>query len=651
MRSGQWAPDAHKDGGVWSMMDGRDQARQQRFTRRALFLSAGAAGVFGTLFARLYQLQVLDAAQYRMKAEENRVKVRLLSPLRGRIVDRFGVELAGNRQNLQVDLVAEDTEGRSVEDILDELSRVIELSDYRRAKVLREIRRNARFVPVTVSSNLTWQEFAQINLLSPDLPGVQPEVGDTRYYPFADGLVHVVGYVGAVSDPDMDEDPLLKLPGFRVGRSGVEKVVDPDLRGSAGSKTVEVNAGGRIIRELERKEGQPGAETVLTLDVGVQAAANKALEGESGAAVVLDVHTGEVIALASQPGFDPNAMTSGVSQTEWNALLSNKFKPLINKAVQGQYPPGSTVKPLVALAALEYGLMRPDETVTCTGRTTLGNHDFHCWKRQGHGVMDMHEGIKHSCDSYFYEAARRLGVDRMAEIFQKFGLGNVSDIEIPNEKPGLVPTKGWKLAVTGQRWVQGESFNTGIGQGYMLSTPLQLALMTARLANGGRAVEPRIIRAQGESLNINPGMTQEMSISPRNLAIVRRAMDAVTNEVRGTGYASRLDGEGLSMAGKTGTAQVRRITKAERELRVRKNEELPWHLRDHALFVGYGPVDAPRYAVAVIVEHGGSGSKAAAPRAREIMRATLLRDPSRHPAFGPSMQVEQTASLQEDTTG
>ncbi|MGF1456803.1 MAG: penicillin-binding protein 2 [Alphaproteobacteria bacterium] len=632
------------------MMDGRDQARQQRFTRRALFLSAGAAGVFGTLFGRLYQLQVLDADQYRMKAEENRVKVRLLPPLRGRIVDRFGVELAGNRQDLQVQLVAEDTEGRAVEDILDQLSRVIDLPDYRRARILREIRRSAQFVPVTVSSDLTWRQFAQINLLSPDLPGVQPEVGDTRYYPYADGLVHVVGYVGAVADPDMDDDPLLKLPGFRIGRNGLEQEADTDLRGSAGSKTVEVNAGGRIIRELERQEGQSGAEVVLTIDVGVQEAANKALEGESGAAVVLDVHTGEVIALASQPGFDPNALTTGVSQAEWNTLLSNKYKPLINKAVQGQYPPGSTLKPLVALAALEHGLMRPDETITCTGRVTLGNHDFHCYKRYGHGVMNMHEGIKYSCDSYFYELARRLGVDRMAEMFNKFGLGAFSGIEIPNEKSGLVPTKGWKLAVTGQPWVQGESFNMGIGQGYMLTTPLQLAVMTARLCNGGRAVEPRIVRARGESLIINQGMTREMSISPKNLAVVRRAMDAVTNEVRGTAFASRLDEEGMSMAGKTGTAQVRRITKAERELRVRKNEELPWHLRDHALFVGYGPVETPRYAVAVIVEHGGSGSKAAAPRAREIMRETLLRDPSARSAIGPRMQVGQKDTAREGQT-
>ncbi len=632
------------------MVEGRDQARQQRFTRRAFVMAGGAMGVFGLLFSRLYQLQVLEANHYAIKAKENSIKVRLLSPLRGRIVDRFGVELAGNRQNLQINLVPEDTLGRPAEDIIAELGRLIDIPEYRRERILRQISRNAPFVPVTITENLTWQEFAQINLMSPDLPGVQPEVGDTRFYPFAEGLAHVVGYVGAVSDDVEDDDPLLSLPGFRIGRSGIEQKVDTALRGKAGSRQVEVNAGGRIIRELERKEGVSGAEVLLTLDMGIQKVANEQLAGESGAAVVMDIHTGELMALVSQPGFDPNAFSNGLTQSDWNALLANEYKPLINKAVQGQYPPGSTVKPLVALAALEHNLMRPDETVTCTGKTTLGNHDFHCWKRGGHGVMNMHDGIKHSCDVYFWEAARRLGVDRMAETFRKFGLGEVSGVEVPNEKSGLVPTRGWKLAVTGQPWVQGESYNMGIGQGYMLSTPLQLAVMTARMANGGRSVVPRIVRAHGDTLVLNQEAAPQIEVASRNLAVVRRAMDAVTNEVRGTGFGARLDGDGLSMAGKTGTAQVRRISRAERELRVRKNEELPWRLRDHALFIGYGPVDAPRYAVSVIVEHGGSGSKSAAPKAREIMRATLTRDPSSHTPSGPKLRIGERSRDGEGQT-
>ncbi len=624
-------------------MDGRDQIRQQTFTRRTFVLSASATGVFALLFGRLYQLQVLNADQYRMIAEQNRIKVRLIAPLRGRIVDRFGVELAGNRQKLRVNLVPEDTEGRPVSDVIAELSQVIDISDYRREKVLREIKRNASFVPVTVADNLTWQQFAQINLLSPDLPGVQPEVGDTRFYPFADGLAHVVGYVGAVNEEEVDDDPLLRLPEMRTGKSGIEQRLEERLRGQAGNKQVEVNAGGRIIRELDRKEGEAGAEAVLTIDMKVQEKANEVLEGESGAAVVLDIHTGEIIALVSQPGFDPNAFSRGLTQAEWNGLLNNEYKPLINKAVQGQYPPGSTLKPIVALAALQYGVMSPDETVTCTGRVPLGDHVFHCWKRQGHGVVDMHRGIQHSCDTYFYEAARRLGVDRMAEIFRQFGLGDRLGIEVPNEKAGLVPTRDWKRAVVGQPWVQGESFNMGIGQGYMLTTPLQMAVMTARIANGGRRVEPRIIRSSGDTLLIRPQAAPRMDITPANMAVIRRAMDAVTNDASGTAFRARLEGgEGLSMAGKTGTSQVRRIGSVERQQGVRKNEELPWHLRDHASFVGYGPVDAPRYAVAVIVEHGGSGSKAAAPRAREIMRETLLRDPSSKTTVGPQLRVGES---------
>ncbi len=620
-------------------MDGKDQVRLRSFTRRTVLMSAGAFGVFGLLFGRLYQLQVLEADQYRMKADENRIKVRLLAPLRGRIVDRFGQELAGNRQNLRVLLTPEDTDNLEVDEVLDELDAIIGLPDGRRARVLQEVRRNAKFVPVTVAENLTWSQFAQINLRSPDLPGVHPDVGDTRFYPFAEELSHLVGYVGAVSEEDLDDDPLLRLPGFRVGKNGVERRLDTGLRGTSGTRQVEVNARGRVIRELDRSEGSPGLEAVLTLDMNVQRAAVKALEGQSGGAALLDVHTGELISLVSVPGFDPNAFSRGLSKSEWNDLISNEYKPLINKAIQGQYPPGSTVKPIVALAALEHGVMGPSETVTCLGHTMLGNHRFHCWKRGGHGVVDMHDGIKHSCDIYFYEVARRLGADRLAEVFKKFGLGETSGLEIANEKAGLVPTTGWKRAVTGKPWVMGETYNVGIGQGYLLATPLQLALMTARIANGGRQVEPRVIRSVGSELQIRDTTAEQLTIDPAHVALVKRAMDAVSNDIRGTGFGARLDEEGMSMAGKTGTAQVRRITEAERRQGVRKNEDLPWRLRDHALFVGYGPVENPKYAVAVIVEHGGSGSKAAAPVARDIMRAAQHFDPASKTPVGPRTRL------------
>ncbi len=617
-------------------MDGREQVKLRAFTRRTALLSLGAMGGFGLLFSRLYELQVLDADQYKVKAEENRVKARMLAPLRGRILDRFGVEVAGNSQNLRVLLIPEDTGALSVTDVLDKLGEVVDLSEARRKRILRDVKRQARFVPVTVTENLDWQDFAQVNLLSPELPGIQPEVGDTRFYPFGDDLAHVLGYVAAVSERDLDDDPLLRLPGFRVGKNGVEKKLDRRLRGAKGTRQVEVNAGGRIIRELSRVDGTPGEDAVLTLDMDIQRVANQAIEGESGAIVAMNIHTGEVLALAAAPGFDPSAFNRGLSHPEWNALLNNPKKPLINKAVAGLFPPGSVVKPTVALAALEHGRMGRNDTVFCTGKYQLGNHIFHCWKREGHGAMNMHMGIKHSCDVYFYELARRLGIDRMAETLKQFGLGVSYDFELPGEKEGQVPTRGWKLAMTGQPWVRGETLNTGIGQGYMLSTPLQLAVMTARLANGGRAVVPRIIRSCGEELMIAPGEAERIDADPGNIRFVLNAMNAVTNDWRGTAFRSRLEGEGMSMAGKTGTAQVRRITMAERLVGVRKNEDLPWELRDHALFAGYGPVDNPKYAVAVIVEHGGSGSKAAAPRARDVMREMLIKDPASKPPVGPA---------------
>ncbi len=630
-------------------MDGREQVRFRSFTRRTAVLSLGAFSGFALLFGRLYQLQVLHSDQYRMKSDENRLKVRLLPPLRGRIVDRFGMELASNTQNLRVLLVPEDTGDLKVEDVLDKLGRIVEIDESQRKKIIRNARRQASFVPVTVAENLTWQDFAQINLLSPDMPGVQPEVGDTRFYQFGEDLSHVLGYVAAVSEEEIDEDPLLRLPGFRIGKNGVEKKLDTQLRGKAGTRQVEVNARGRIIREIGRVEGTPGDDSVLTLDMEVQRAATEALRGESGAAVVMDVHTGEIISLVSTPGFDPSAFNRGLRQTEWDALVNNEYKPLINKAVAGQYPPGSTVKMIVALSALEHGVISPNETVFCNGTYKLGRRTFRCWHKDGgHGHMDMHGGIKHSCDVYFYEVAKRLGVDRMAETYNHFGLGQKYDFELPGEKDGLVPTAGWKLAVTGQPWVGGESLNTGIGQGYMLATPLQLAVMISRIANGGIAVRPRIIRSVGERMRIRPEEFENLPVSAANMGVIRRALNAVTNTLGGTGFASQLKGEGMSMAGKTGTAQVRHISKAEHLAGVIKNEDLPWHLRDHALFVGYGPVENPKYAVSVLVEHGGSGSKAAAPRARDIMRAVLLRDPASRPAVSPAMLIGGRAPSEEE---
>ena len=431
-----------------------------------------------------------------------------------------------------------------------------------------------------------------------------------------------------MAENELTGDPLLELPGFRIGKSGIEKTYDLVLRGSAGNSQVEVNAYGRVIRELARDDGQPGETLALTLDLGLQRYVSARIGGESAAAAVLDVHTGDVLALASAPSYDPNAFNEGLSHAAWRELLRDARKPLIDKAIAGQYPPGSTFKMIVALAALENGVVTPQHRVTCTGEIELGDRVFHCWKRGGHGERQMVDAIEQSCDVYFYDIARRVGVDRIAAMARRLGLGGPTGIDLPAERPGLVPDRDWKLANYGEPWQQGETLVIGIGQGYLLATPLQLAVMTARLANGGVAVTPRLVRRPAEGGAGAPRF-ENLGVSPASLAVVTRGMRRVTNSPRGTAYRARIVDPGMEMAGKTGTSQVRRISKAERLTGVRKTEERPWIERDHALFVGFAPVGAPRYAAAVVVEHGGSGARRAAPIARDILRETQRRDPAR----------------------
>lgn len=615
--------------------DGRDNSRYKTFTRRAAILGAGQAAAFAILAGRMYYLQILKSDEYRMMAEENRINVRLLAPLRGRVVDRFGTVLASNRQNYRAVLIPEQTP--DIEDTLDKLARIVSITPYDRKKIMRDIARSPRFMPVTVVEGLTWEQFAQININEPDLPGIQPDVGETRHYPFTTHLAHVVGYVGAVSEKDLsaaeEVQPLMRLPGFRIGKSGIEKTYDPKLRGTAGASHVEVNAYGRVIRELSKDPGKPGEEIVLTLDMGIQEFACERLKEESASAVVMDIHTGEVLSFVSTPAFDPNDFNMGLSQDQWKALVDNPYKPLTDKALAGLYPPGSTFKTVTALAALRAGV-DPNRTIHCSGQYALGDHFFHCWRKEGHGSMNMHDAIKHSCDIYFYDVARRIGIDAIEKMAKEFGLGQTFDLEIPGEKQGIVPSRAWKRAVTGVSWQQGETLITGIGQGFLLTTPLQLAVMTARLANGGYAVKPRLTRAIGGELLPVP-QAPKIDVDPQWLKIVQDGMNGVSNEPGGTAFRARITDAGMELAGKTGSAQVRRISMAERLAGVRKNEALAWHLRDHALFICFAPVAEPRYAMSLVIEHGGSGSGAAAPAARDIMREVQLRNPVSRQAYAP----------------
>jgi penicillin-binding protein 2 len=585
------------------LFDRKDKSRYATFTRRTLVMTGAMTGVLCALGGRLYQLQIRDGDQYKTASEDNRVNERLVSPPRGRILDRFAVELANNRRNYRLLLVAEQVSGGAAK-ALDTIAHVIQLTDQQKKRVLRDIAANKKFVPVVVAENLSWEEFALINQHLPYLPGVQPDVGETRSYPFGSELSHILGYVAQVSPEDKkgeDDDPLLDLPGFRIGKRGIEKKFDKVVRGMAGASRVEVNAYGRVIRELSHEPSHPGKDVYLTVDCELQRFTDQRLAGESAACVVMDVQTGDVLALSSTPGYDPNLFNVGISTQQWKGLTTDDHKPLLNKAISGEYPPGSTFKPAMAMAAVQNGLS--DLQVHCSGALQVGNHLFHCWawKKGGHGHVDLKRGIQVSCDVFFYEVARRLGIDKMHDAAAALGFGARLGIELPGERPGFMPDSEWKLRRTGVPWQVGDSLSAGIGQGYVNATPLQLCTLAARIASG-KAVVPRLAHVVGNTLQPRP-LPEPLAFPPEAFAEVQAGMNMVTNVPGGTAYAWRISEPGFEMAGKTGTAQVRVITRAERAAGVKKDAQLPWNLRDHGLFIAFAPVIQPKYACACIVEH------------------------------------------------
>ncbi len=604
-----------------------DIGQRKQFTRRALVLAGGKLLLVSGLVANLYKLQVVEASRYRILADDNRINIRLLPPERGPIVDRFGEGMAVNRQTYQLVLVSEQTD--SVADTLERIGALVELSEHDIRWAIEETGRRDGFVPVTVREDLSWREVASIEVNLPELPGVLIEASQSRFYPYGALAAHVTGYVGAVSEAELTGDRLLELPGFRTGKNGVEKVFEKVLRGSAGLRNVEVNAYGRIIREISRVEGASGSELRLTIDMGLQAFAARRLRGQAGSIVAMDLLNGDVLTLVSSPGFDPNAFYYGLDGRDWRTLLNDPRAPLVNKAVAGQYPPGSIFKIVVALAALEEGIVTPGRTFHCPGHYTLGDHTFHCWSRWGHGDVGMVDALKRSCDVYFYEVARLLGIDRIAAMAERLGFGTATGVELTGERAGLVPTVAWKEAVHGEAWLGGETIISGIGQGYLLATPVQLAMVVARVGNGAVKVTPRLTRPAGAP---DVPVFDPLGVASGPLDIVREGMVRVVNDPEGgTAYGARIGDEGMEMAGKTATAQVRRITKAEREAGL-DDDDIPWNRRDHALFVAYAPLHAPRYACAVVIDHGGGGSTAAAPVARDVLREAQRRASVRWPA-------------------
>ena len=598
-------------------------ASYRRISRRAALLGGAQLLFVGGLAARMRYLQVDQADQFRLLAEENRINIRLIPPERGEVFDRNGVRLAQNAPSYRIVIVREDA--RDVDEVLARLSNIISLSDDDIERVKAEMKRSAPFLPVNVAEDVSWEDISRVSINAPALPGITPEVGLSRVYPQGANFAHVLGYVGPVSDYDLerieDPEPLLRIPRFQIGKVGVETKLENVLRGKAGAKRVEVNATGRVMRELDRQDGIAGSDLQLTIDADLQNYTLARLEGESASAVVMDCESGDIVACISAPSFDPNLFVRGISRADYSALTENKYRPLASKTVQGVYPPGSTFKMITAMAALEDGLIGPDDTAYCPGHLEVSGRRFHCWKRAGHGSVNLQDSLKQSCDVYYYDLAVKVGIEKISAMANRFGLGVRHDVPMSAVAQGLTPTQAWKQATYGQSWQVGDTVNASIGQGFMLASPLQLAVMSARIATG-RRVAPRLIKSI-DGVEQPTDASEPLGVDDLNLRKMRRAMFDVVNDRRGTAYGSRIIEESMRMAGKTGTSQVRNITAAERRAGVIRNEDLPWERRDHALFVNFAPFDAPKYAVAVIVEHGGGGSRAAAPIARDITLQAL----------------------------
>jgi penicillin-binding protein 2 len=599
-----------------------------KITRRGLIIAAAQVGFVGVLGARMRYMQVDQADEFRLLADENRINIRLIPPARGQLFDRNGAVIAENEPSYRITMVREDA--GDVNTVIARLSTLVELDDDELNRALTEMKRSAPFLPVTIADRITWEELSRVAANAPALPGVTPEVGLSRRYPLGQDFAHVAGYVGPVSQRDLerieDPDQLLRIPRFQIGKVGVEAKYEDQLRGKAGAKRVEVNAVGRVMRELDRREGNSGANVQLTIDAKMQNYVQSRLGEESASVVVMDLKRGDLLAIASSPTYDPNKFVRGISVADYSFLRDNDRRPLASKTVQDAYPPGSTFKMVTALAALEAGLITAEDTVHCPGHLEVSDRKFHCWKRAGHGHMNLELSLRESCDVYYYYLALKVGIENISAMARKLGMGEKHDIPMSAVASGLTPTKEWKQRVRGKEWVIGDTVNASIGQGFVLSSPLQLAVMTARLATG-RAISPRLVNTI-DGIAQPTGLGENLGINENNLRKIRKAMFEVSNSRRGTAYGSRIIEDAFRMAGKTGTSQVRNISAAERARGVTRNADLPWKRRDHALFVNFAPYDNPEIAVSVVVEHGGGGSTAAAPIARDVtLQALYGEDP------------------------
>ncbi len=604
--------------------------------RRMFIIGTAKILVFAGIVARLFSLQINENKKYLTLSDKNRIREWKLPPTRGNIVDYFGNVIAGNLKVYQLHIIPEQVENFSY--LLVRLKNLLNLSEKKITKINKLKAELKPWDSIIVSENLSWSEFVKINNYLYDLVGVKPVMTISRNYPFKDVYTHVLGYVSQPNEKEILDNEIIQerfVPGMKIGKLGLEKRLENHLIGTNAIQRYEVNAYGKRINQLEHQKGLQGSKVRLTVDTEIQKACAELLKEKAGSISVMDIYTGDIIAMYSSPSYDPNLFLFGISKDEWQLIRNNPLKPLINKTLSGLYSPGSTIKPIVALSALENNVVDTKFKVKCTGKIEFYGQTFHCWKEEGHGWVSLNNAMKQSCDTYFYEVARLLGVDRLSITAKNFGLGNkVLGSYFDNEKKGLFPDTKWKKNNLGRGWVLGETLITGIGQGYIQSTPLQLCLMTAQIANGGYKIRPKIIvdnkpvsAEEAKTLmqqEILEGYGKKLFKNEKNIKIVQEAIFSSTNERFGTSYRSRIDDPKYQFAGKTGTAQVKRISKRERELDL-ELEQIPYKDRDHALYVAYGPYINPRYALSIIVEHGGSGSKAAAPIAKKLFKLIIDR--------------------------
>ena len=623
---------------------GNTVIKSKLINRRMFLLTAAKAVVMIGLVGRLISLQINQATKYKSLSEKNRFREWKLAPERGVIKDFFDQELASNEPLYQVHLVPENS--KNLNQLFVRLKVILNITDQKISYLKRIIKKQKPWEPVIISDNLNWSEFSKINLFLHELNGVEPIVSVARTYP-DNSSAHILGYVSQISAKDLKTKKYLKelsVPGMTIGKTGLERKLDKEIIGKVGFQRYEVNAFGKRVKEIQIDEGQAGKSFKTTLDYEVQKYTNELLKDKAAAVCVMDIYNGDIVSLVSAPTFQPNEFVHGLDKEYWDSLINNEKKPLTNKAVSGLYPPGSTIKTLVALSALENNIIKPQDTFRCKGKIELHGEKFHCWEKKGHGIVNLRKGIQRSCDVYFYEVARKLGVDRLSETAKKFGLGKQVLSDFAEERAGVVPNTKWKKKFIGQNWYIGETLHSGIGQGYFQSTPIQLCLMTAQIANGGFEIKPRIILDKNNNnlkdyikfRNENPNEPLPVDLliknfkikklfeDQKNINIVKDAMFSSSNEPGGTSYRHRMDNPKFTFAGKTGSSQIKRFTQAQREAEV-KQIDLNYKDRDHALFIAFAPYKDPKYAISVVVEHGGSGGSAAAPIAKKVIKKVIER--------------------------